>query len=143
MLVNLYGVLENPSTRNPTCLLRIIDVTEAHEKKPVFCNAPNWSNDEGQFASTMNFEAPYRQTDFSGYTIGLLPLPILDFPKKGRRKIRIIAVIFDGLIPLGTVEKDAYYNNPNKGYLDIIEAIRTSEVTIAKLSVAVSAIDGS
>lgn len=142
MLVNLHGVVRNPTGNNMMCVIKAIDITEPHEKKPIFCNVPNWSDDDNVFISTMDFEAPYAVTEIQGSTVGLLPLSILDFPRKGRRQLHLFAVIFSGLTPVATVEQKVAYNNDNKGYLDIIDAIETSEITIAKLAVAVSAIDG-
>ena len=142
-MVNLFGVIQNPIGVNPTCILNALDVTEAREPKPIFCNAPNWSDDDGVFLSAMDFEAPFEYTDVQGSTIGVMPLSILEFPRSGRRKIKVYAVIFIGQLSLATIESTFIHNNENKGYLDILDAIQESEVTIAKLSVAVSAIDGS
>jgi hypothetical protein len=139
-LVHAHGGLYSPPIGYPLASIRAIDVTDADDFKPLFCSSDDWADEEGLFHYQRAIETPHSVTDLNGSTIGIVPLSILKFPRRGRRKLRVfVRILGDRVISL---EKDIFFDNPVDGYLDQVDKIKSCEVLIARLAFATSAVDG-
>ena len=139
-LVNAHGVLNSPSIGYPRVSIGALDVTESSDPKPLFCEVEELCDGEGMFHYVKEIPTPHSSTQLNGSTIGVIPLSLLKFPRRGRRKLRVfIRIIGERVISL---EEDIYFNNPIDGYLDQADHMKECEVVIAKLAFSASAVDG-
>lgn len=143
--VKIQGAI-NAQSNNATVqfIAKMHDETN-EEKEPVLSTIEEFQSDDSVvFSFQKSEELPYANTLISDWiTIFKIPLPFLEFPKKGRRDISITFYIVNqqGNI-LEQAEHKIPFVNEENGYLDALENRKKFEEVIIKTALLVSNSDG-
>jgi len=122
------------------------DITEtAASPQSVRTKIKQWQkNASGDFHFLKDIgKIPYKTTRLDGWTnIAVIDMSWLDFPRKGRRKLRFNVSIIskETKQPLESAAAVCLYDNEKFGYLDIQENIRQTKTMAVALAFSVSAV---
>ncbi len=148
--VHITGRIVVPSNMlNSLFSLRIYDTTRGDDKKdrqPILCSHPDFQENGSQaFLWTQAVQMPYPESEVSFIHLFTIPIDMLTFPARGKRKLHYVLSI----APVGQINRPTSYGygfdeylNESLGYVDGIAIRIKAEELGLKYATAVSAIDG-
>ncbi len=143
IFVRVKGRLNNFATKRIKTLVLLSDTSK--ERLPILSTLDIFQvGDSGAFGYQTDIqELPYTDAVFSKkHEILSIPIEALIFPKKGKRKIEVKVIVADEFnnVQVGATT-EVYYQNHNKGYIDLSEDRDTSDELIIRLAVLVAGAD--
>lgn len=147
LAVRAQGAIVAPTDRYDARFhVRIADITENDdEPQPVFCAITEFADENGFYAFEQDTTIPYRASVLADMPLARIPVFALGFPRKGRRKLRVVLALTDQATSEHVIDADhtiIWCDNDRLGYLDLREKSLEQYKSAALLALAVSAADG-